>query len=143
MNTCRPDIENYLNLAPQVRLVGGNGVNTGRVEVHYYNTWGTVSDDGWDLNEATVVCRELGFPGAISSSCCAAFGRGTGPIWLDHVRCTGNEASLSLCSHRGWGRHTYGHRDDAGVICQGEYDSEAPLFSAHFSTVERLSTPQR
>ena len=132
INTCTPDIETYLNLVPQVRLVGGNGVNTGRVEVHYYNTWGTVCDDGWDLKDATVVCRELGFPGAISSYCCAAFGQGTGPIWLSDVRCTGNETSLSLCSHRGWRRHTGGHRGDAGVHCKGECDSETSLFRTNW-----------
>ena len=85
MYTCTPDIETYLNLVPRVHLVGGNGVNTRRVEVYYNNTWGTVCDDGWDLNDAAVVCRQLEFPGAISTSCCAAFGQGTGPIWLDDV----------------------------------------------------------
>ena len=128
INTCTPDIETYLNLVPQVRLVGGNGVNTGRVEVYYNNTWGTVCDNGWGLNDAAVVCRELGFPGANSSSCCAAFGQGTGPIWLDDVRCTGNETSLSSCSHGGWGRHNCSHSEDAGVNCQGEYDSGTSLY---------------
>ena len=107
-------------IVPQVRLVGGNGVNTGRVEVYYSGSWGTVCDDGWDLNDAAVVCRELGFPGAISYSCCAAFGQGTGTIWLNGVRCTGRENSLSSCSHRGWGRHNCGHDKDAGVFCQRE-----------------------
>ena len=104
----------------KVRLVSGNGVS-GRVEVYYNNTWGTVCDGGWSLNEAAVVCRELGFPGAISSSCCATFGQGTGPIWLDNVVCTGSETSLSSCSHGGWGIHDCGHGDDAGVNCQCEY----------------------
>ena len=113
----------YQIYAVQVRLVGGNGVNTGRVEVYYNNTWGTVCHYGWNLNDAAVVCRELGFPGAISATCCAAFGRGTGPIWLDDVRCTGSETSLSSCSHRGWGRYRCYHYKDAGVICQGEYNS--------------------
>ena len=100
-------------------------MNTGRVEVYYNNTWGTVCDDGWDLNEAAVVCRELEFPGAISSSCCAAFGQGTGPIWLNHLRCTGSERSLSTCTHPGWGilarSYGCGHYKDAGVYCQCEH----------------------
>ena len=117
--TYTPNIETCLNSVPQVRLVGGNGVNTGRVEVDYNNTWGTVCDDGWNLNDAAVVCKELGFPGAISSSCCAAFGQGTGPIWLDDVQCTGSERSLSTCAHPGWGIHVHScsHVEDAGVYC--------------------------
>ena len=134
MNTCTLEIETHMNIVFQVRLVGGNGVSTGRVEVYYNNTWGTVCDNGWNLYDAEVVCRDLGFPGAISSTCCAVFGQGTGTIWLDYVRCTGSETSLSSCSHGGWGRHDCFHIEDAGVICQGEYDIS--------STVERLSTPQ-
>ena len=117
------DIETILKSVPQVRLVGGNGVSTGRVEVYYNNTWGTVCDNGWSLNDATVVCRELGFPGAISTSCCAAFGQGTGTIWLNDVRCTGSERSLSTCAHPGLGRHAHScnHGDDAGVYCHCEH----------------------
>ena len=96
-------------------------MNTGRVEVYYNDTWGTVCDDGWTLNDAAVACRELGFLGAISSPCCAAFGQGTGTIWLDDVRCTGSETSLSSCSHGGWGIHNCHHSEDAGLYCQCEY----------------------
>ena len=121
--TCTPDIDTCLNSVSQVRLAGGNGVSTGRVEVYYSNTWGTVCDDGWDLNDAAVVCRELGFPGAITFSCCATFGQGTGPIWLDDLRCTGSERSLSTCAHPGWGIHVHNcnHGEDVGVYCQCEH----------------------
>ena len=33
----------------------------GRVEVLFGDEWGGVCDDGWGLEESTVVCRQLGF----------------------------------------------------------------------------------
>lgn len=44
-----------------VRLIGGANPLEGRVEVCMNSVWGTVSDDGWIINNAIVVCRQLGF----------------------------------------------------------------------------------
>ena len=60
----------------QVRLAGGNIPNEGRVEICIGNAWGTVCDDNWDSNDATVVCRQLGYSTQ-------------GQIYLSHI-----EASL-------------------------------------------------
>ena len=99
-----------------VRLVGSS-YNAGRVEVYYEGIWGTVCDDNWDINDARVVCKHLGFPYAIDAYQDTRYGEGTGPILLDDVDCSGNELSLFLCRHKGVGNHNCRHSEDASVRC--------------------------
>ena len=95
-----------------------NHSSSGRVEIRYSGTWGTICDHSWDIQDARVVCRQLGFDGALSAPRDASFGQGNGPIWLDDMNCVGMEISISDCHHSGWGDHNCGHYDDAGVICR-------------------------
>ena len=101
----------------RVRLVSGNSNSSGRVEVNYKGSWGTVCDDSFDLVSADVVCKQLGFPGGKSVLGRGYFGRGSGSIFLDDVRCIGNETSIAACNHNPWGVHNCDHREDVGVIC--------------------------
>ncbi|XP_055973661.1 macrophage receptor MARCO [Sorex fumeus] len=95
-----------------VRIVGTT--SRGRAEVFYNNVWGTICDDDWDNDDATVFCRMLGFA---SGRAIVNFGGGTGQIWLDNVACRGSEASLWDCRKSNWGTHNCQHSEDAGVTC--------------------------
>ncbi|CAB3997370.1 deleted in malignant brain tumors 1 -like, partial [Paramuricea clavata] len=98
-----------------LRIQGSNGI--GRVEVLHNGQWGTICDDSWDINDARVVCRQLGYTNAVKALQGGFVPDGTGQIWLDNVGCSGSEQSLTNCPHRGWGTHNCGHNEDAGVEC--------------------------
>ena len=103
------------------KLVGGSWRGEGRLEIIHNGTWGTVCDDSWDMNDARVVCRELGYPDAFSAPHSAFFGQGSGQIWLDGVNCHGNESSIESCLHNGWNVNNCGHHQDASIICLSKY----------------------
>ena len=101
----------------EVRLVDGSTSAEGRVEVFYEGDWGTVCDDHWDINNADIVCKMMGYGGAIDAPCCAYFGEGSGNIILDNVQCSGTEENLGQCVHMDFEQHNCRHNEDAGVIC--------------------------
>lgn len=67
-----------------------------------------------------VVCRQLGFNTGDTGVGQASFGKGTGPIWLDDIDCSGEEKYIRDCGNNGWGVADCDHTEDAGVRCYGE-----------------------
>ncbi|KAI8517421.1 scavenger receptor [Branchiostoma belcheri] len=110
----------------RIRLVGGSAANEGRLEVRQSDNddWGTVCDDGFDTNDATVACRMLGYRTALRVYRNAHFGQGSGNINLDDVECTGGETSLFNCGHDGWGVHNCGHSEDVGIACDPSWSCD-------------------
>ena len=106
----------------RLRLINSSGFNNagGRVEYCHNGCWGTVCDDTWDRNDATVACRELGFDaGRAIPTRGAYFGEGSGPIHVANATCTSNESQLGNCGIDKDGINNCSHSQDAGVICQG------------------------
>ena len=106
-----------------VRLRGGVNQSDGRVEIGLDGAWGTVCDTNWDIQDARVVCRMLGYPTAVAATLRSSFARGIGRMWLDNVGCTGTEEHIGLCSHPGWGVYNKfcSRGREAGVICGGGF----------------------
>lgn len=111
------NIHQWLSLSSEegsIRLVGGNKT-AGRVEIYLDGEWGTVCDDGFNIFEAKVVCRQLGFTGATAALSSAAFGAGSGPIHMDNLNCGYENQDLLSCRHSR--SHNCDHNEDAGVVC--------------------------
>ncbi|KAK1804129.1 hypothetical protein P4O66_020171, partial [Electrophorus voltai] len=105
----------------KVRLKGGARAGEGRVEVLKDSEWGTVCDDHWNLQSASVVCRQLGFGTAKEAQTGARMGQGIGPIHMNEVRCHGDEKSLWKCPHKNITAEDCKHMEDASVKCNIPY----------------------
>ncbi|XP_029335067.1 soluble scavenger receptor cysteine-rich domain-containing protein SSC5D [Mus caroli] len=118
-STRAPVLTNGAPHQERLRLVSGPHGCAGRLEVWHGGRWGTVCDDGWDLRDAAVACRELGCGGALAAPGGARFGPGEGPVWMDDVGCGGGEEALRDCPRSPWGRSNCDHTEDAGLVCTG------------------------
>merc|ERR1711962_315500 len=134
-----------VNAAKKIRLLGLAGSKpmgsqkSGRLEVWHDGEWGTVCDDTFDDNDAVVVCRSLGFTGGAKyKSGASAYGFeyfddkaavnegelgwvGSGPIWLNNVKCVGTEQDFFQCpgvaTNPNWGSHGCRHFEDVFMKC--------------------------
>ena len=89
----------------------------GRVEVFFAGQWGTICGDYWGINDARVVCRQLGYLNAVRARRKRYVPGSSRKIWLDNVHCMGSEQNLASCSHNGWGINNCRRGRDAWVEC--------------------------
>ena len=111
------ELYSYLNSMAEpfeVRLEGDSDETQGRVEIMINGSWGTICDDNWDIVDASVVCRMLGYRRSLEATCCAQYGDGEGDVLLSNVSCTGTESNLAECLSSS---STCDHSQDAGVVC--------------------------
>jgi len=107
-----------------LRVSGGDG-RTGRLEVFHAGAWGTVCDDLFDANDATVACRQMGFTsGSVVAAASTKDAYGSVNIWLDNMGCAGSESRLDQCAFGNgtcggttWGCQDCTHAQDVGVSC--------------------------
>ena len=98
--------------------MGGNGFSNGQVEIGFERQfWGGICHTDWGYEEATVMCRMLGFERGLPTFS-STFGDGVHRSWLISVNCIGEEKSILDCVNFGYNipcPRIY----RAGVICLG------------------------
>ncbi|XP_065436171.1 scavenger receptor cysteine-rich domain-containing protein SCART1-like [Chrysemys picta bellii] len=102
-----------------LRLLNGESRCDGRVEISLRGVWSRVLDDQWDMNDASVVCRQLQCGAAEKAYNPPKSERGTGPVGLRRVQCAGNETHLTLCDKSTSEAAQAGIAEDVGVVCSG------------------------
>ena len=105
----------------QVRLVDGVPSMLGRVEIGFHGVWGTVCDANWDIHNAHVVCRQLGYDKALIATINSAFGKGVGYVWGSVLNCRGEETRIEDCTIgiSSASGSCFNHAEDVGVVCTG------------------------
>jgi hypothetical protein len=106
------------------------------VEVKYKGNWRPACDDTWDILDAHVICRMLGYKKALAGI--KRFSVGKVGLWMGGVECNGEEVSISECYHRGWTNTGCSGRFNAAVLCQeadGRFDYKV---SVHLTLVLRF-----
>jgi len=113
------DVEfNYFTVFGPTHTVRLSQRHSGRVEVRHNDTWGTICKNGFTLNDALVVCRQLHlWNGAVLLPEDIPGEGGTGTIWMSEVMCEGGEPEVQDCVFGGWGTHSCTHAMDIGVNC--------------------------
>ncbi|XP_043538442.1 deleted in malignant brain tumors 1 protein-like [Chiloscyllium plagiosum] len=122
------------------RLVNGGSRCDGRVEVYYNGSWGRVQDTLWDLNNAHVVCRQLGCGYAFETYNTSKYNRLCFCL-TEHMqlrltdggtRCAGR---LEIYYKGTWGSVCDDSWDviDAEVVCQQLGCGNALNMTSHFS----------
>ena len=127
-----------------VQLYGGFYPHEGRIGFQHKNQWGVICEDTWDLRDADVICRQLGFEKGASNLAAGLEvvdrdGRRQPTVIMTDIECSGNELTIDECKFNlvkpGKCLHS---AVNAGVFCVPGMSMsyfEVPLLKMHLKKI--------
>ncbi|XP_074994730.1 antigen WC1.1-like [Calonectris borealis] len=119
-----------------LRLENSDGCS-GRLQVFYNGTWGSICSNSMTLDTVSLACKELGCGDGGSLETRLPYGRVSGPAWLDNVQCGEKTSSFWQCPSTPWDPQSCEDlRDEIHITCKGGRPemSPAPLAPCPNST---------
>ncbi|XP_059582217.1 scavenger receptor cysteine-rich type 1 protein M130-like [Alligator mississippiensis] len=106
-----------------LRLVNGDDCS-GRLEVFYNGTWGSVCSSSMAQATVDIVCKQLGCGNGGEFAEDYLYGQGSGPTWLDRVQCREQHSSLWECPSKPWDPHSCHDRgEETHITCAGKKEN--------------------
>lgn len=94
----------------------------GYLEVYHNNTWGYVGDTHWDKNTEKVVCKSTHCGEPVENSVIDTVKPSEHrPIWLNELKCKGDESALWECKHPGWKSSHYSKLTVKKLKCSSKF----------------------
>ena len=112
------------------------------MEVFYGGLWGTVGTSKWDLTDAMVFCRQLGFPKAQATSY-KQNDLSKQVFWFSNFECDGSEATLGQCKHTRLGKALYNDDEPLEVFVRcapGTANNTSKFFPTPAASIAGLKT---
>ncbi|XP_036001861.1 scavenger receptor cysteine-rich type 1 protein M130 [Fundulus heteroclitus] len=107
-----------ITCSDSVRLVNSSNHCSGRLELKTNQSWSTVCEKDFDMQDAEVACRELGCGSPVILQG-ALFGGEKAPLKRREFHCEGNELALRICKSSDSARKPCSPENILGLTCSG------------------------
>ena len=90
---------NIKYIIENARLVNGPNEQSGHLEIYEDGKWGYVCNEQFDLKDAKVACRMMGYSKAVRVLTNGSDSPRSGPMLMSQLQCDGTEDQLSHCDY--------------------------------------------
>ncbi|XP_050767056.1 antigen WC1.1-like [Gymnogyps californianus] len=121
-----------------LRLENNDGCS-GRLQVFYNGTWGSICSNSMTLDTVSLACKELGCGDGGSLETRLPYGRVSGPAWLDNVQCGEKTSSFWQCPSTPWNPQSCEDlRDEIHITCNGNLGTTVTPAAAPCTSREKI-----